>query len=533
VTKGSATLREEAHKVWTVCALVPSVLLVVPASNAEEQARAEAVEVASPSRGSGYAAGPLVVSEDNPRYFTIASGNRPDRRVVYLTGSHIWNNLHDGLGPGFPCASEQNDFDAYMEFLESHGHNFIRLWRWEHFTSQAAGGGFHLCMTPQPWPRTGPGVASDGAPRFDLSEFDQAYFDRLRDRVIAAGNRGIYVSVMLFDGFCLTQCLRPDNVAGHPFAAGNNTDGISITSISDYQVLPIDSRIEAIQEAYIRKVVDTVHDLPNVLYEVANESTDATSEWGDSTEWQYGVIDHLKEYEAQMGYERHPVGMTFQIGTYGTGPNGFPSQLPDAPRNARLFESPADWISPGFEEEYFVDPWFTNPPSNDGTKVVISDTDHYASVLGEPLWAWKSFLRGHNPILMDFGIIDVVNPLDPSLGVPSYESYEPTRFAMGGTRRFAERVDLVEMEPRGDLSSTGYVLADPGNEYLVLQPSDTPDPFTVSLAAGRYSVRWYSVLARRNIGTDKVTAASPGATTFEPPSEPDGPVVLYLRRVGR
>jgi hypothetical protein len=535
VTKGSATLRAEAHKVWTVCALVlvPSILLVVPASNAEEQARAEAVEVASPSRGSGYAAGPLVVSEDNPRYFTISSGNRPDRRVVYLTGSHIWNNFHDGLGPGFPCASEQNDFDAYLEFLESHGHNFIRLWRWEHFTSQAAGGGFHLCMTPQPWPRTGPGVASDGAPRFDLSEFDQAYFDRLRDRVIAAGNRGIYVSVMLFDGFCLTQCQRPDNVAGHPFAAGNNTDGIIITSISDYQVLPIDPRIEAIQEAYIRKVVDTVHDLPNVLYEVANESTDATSEWGDSTEWQYGVIDHLKEYEAQMGYERHPVGMTFQIGTYGTGPNGFPSQLPDAPRNARLFESPADWISPGFEEEYFVDPWFTNPPSNDGTKVVISDTDHYASVLGEPLWAWKSFLRGHNPILMDFGIIDVVNPLDPSLGVPSYESYEPTRFAMGDTRRFAERVDLVEMEPRGDLSSTGYVLADPGNEYLVLQPSDTPDPLTVSLAAGRYSVRWYSVLARRNIGTDKVTAASPGATTFEPSSEPDGPVVLYLRRVGR
>jgi hypothetical protein len=164
---------------------------------------------------------------------------------------------------------------------------------------------------------------------------------------------------------------------------------------------------------------------------------------------------------------------------------------------------------------------------------VISDTDHYASALGEPLWAWKSFLRGHNPILMDFGIIDVVNPLDPSLGVPSYESYEPTRFAMGDTRRFAERMDLVGMEPRGDLSSTGYVLADPGNEYLVLQPSDTPDPFTVSLAAGRYSVRWYSVLARRNIGTDKVTAASPGATTFEPPSEPDGPVVLYLRRVGR
>ena len=49
---------------------------------------------------------------------------------------------------------------------------------------------------------------------------------------------------------------------------------------------------------------------------------------------------------------------------------------------------------------------------------MITDTDHYAPGKGDALWAWKSFLRGHHPILMDFGIIDVVNPLDPSLGVP-------------------------------------------------------------------------------------------------------------------
>jgi hypothetical protein len=117
------------------------------------------------------AAGPLVVSEANPRYFTVGSGSALDRQVVYLTGSHIWNNLHDGLGPGTDCADrpEQYDYGAYLEFLKDHGHNFIRLWRWELFKSQAAAGSFHLCMTPQPWPRTGPGAATDGKPRFDLS----------------------------------------------------------------------------------------------------------------------------------------------------------------------------------------------------------------------------------------------------------------------------------------------------------------------------------------------------------------------------
>jgi hypothetical protein len=159
--------------------------------------------------------------------------------VVYLTGSHIWNNFHDGLGPGTSCAEspEQNDYRAYLDFLKDHGQNFIRHWRWEHFRSQAAGGAFHLCMTPQPWSRTGPGAATDGKPKFDLSRFDQAYFGRLRDRVIAAGDEGIYVAVMLFDGFCLHLSPPPDNLEGHPFHAANNRNGIEITSIVDYQVL--------------------------------------------------------------------------------------------------------------------------------------------------------------------------------------------------------------------------------------------------------------------------------------------------------
>ena len=495
------------------------------------------------------AAGPLVVSEANPRYFTVASGNAADRKVVYLTGSHIWNNFHDGMGPGSDCAEtpEQLDYDAYLEFLKDHGHNFIRLWRWEQFKSQAAGGTFHLCMTPQPWPRTGPGTASDGKPKFNLSTFDPAHFDRLRDRVIAAGNRGIYVAVMLFDGWALHLSPAPDNVEGHPFHAANNVNGIGITSIIDYQVLPLDSRVQALQEAYIRKVVDTVHDLPNVLYEVANESSGGGSvdrqfaealglgdppEWGDSTQWQYWVISVVRQYEQQMGYETHPIGMTMQ----------FP--VADQTKvNDPLFNSPADWISPGYDDEIFTggrhpmapgspaSRWFENPPASDGRKVVITDTDHYAPGKGDALWAWKSFLRGHHPILMDFGIIDVVKPLDPSLGVPSYASFEPARHAMGDTRRFAERMKLIEMEPRGDLSSTGYALANPGQEYLVLQPSESAAAFTVELAAGSYTVQWYSVNSRERVDAGKVTVRGPTSVSFSAPFEAAGPAVLYLKKV--
>ena len=100
---------------------------------------------------SEYAPGPLVICATNPRYFSIASGSPDEQQAVYLTGSHIWNNFHDGLGPGPACSQEpeQNNYGAYLAFLKQHGHNFIRLWRWENFTSQSVGSGFHLCMTPQ------------------------------------------------------------------------------------------------------------------------------------------------------------------------------------------------------------------------------------------------------------------------------------------------------------------------------------------------------------------------------------------------
>src|SRR5438876_1198455 len=118
-----------------------------------------AVHASSPLTGPEATAGPLMVSALNPRYFTVASNEASGQaaeRVVYLTGAHFQNNFHDGVGLGPDCAEtpEQLDFGAYLAFLKEHGHNFIRLWRWEHFRSRLSGGVAHLCMSPQPWPRT-------------------------------------------------------------------------------------------------------------------------------------------------------------------------------------------------------------------------------------------------------------------------------------------------------------------------------------------------------------------------------------------
>jgi hypothetical protein len=442
------------------------------------------------------------------------------------------------MGVGAECSEtpERLASDEYLDFLEKRGHNFIRMWRWEQFQSQAAGGDFQLCMSPQPWPRTAPGVAKDGKARFDLGTFDEKFFKRLRERVVAAGERGMYVSVMLFEGWAQHLSPAPDHVEGHPFHADNNVNGVGIGSIVDYQVLPLDPRVQELQEVYVRKVVDTLHDLPNVLWEVANESSGGghvdpafmealgladIPEWGDSTSWLYWVIDTVKRYEEQMGYEQHPIGMTMQ----------FPVRE-QTRVNDPLLHSRAEWISPGYDDEVFADGghpmapgspqsrWLEDPPPADGRKVVITDTDHYAPGRGDALWAWKSFLRGHHPILMDYGLIGGASPPDPA--------FELARYAMGDTLRFAGRINLIAMEPRGDLSSTGYALANPGEEYLVLDTSDTGGPFTVRLEPGVYSTEWFSIPGRETIEGQRTMVEEPGSTTFSAPSEASGPTALYL-----
>lgn len=91
------------------------------------------------------------------------------------------------------------------------------------------------------------------------------------------------------------------------------------------------------------------------------------------------------------------------------------------------------------------------------------------------------------------------------------------RSAMGDTRRYAERMNLIDMVPRGDLTSTGYALVNPGQEYLVLQPNETNDAFEVRLAAGSYDVEWCSVKTRETKQASRVSVERDGSVRFTAP----------------
>ena len=131
---------------------------------------------------------------------------------------------------------------------------------------------------------------------------------------------------------------------------------------------------------------------------------------------------------------------------------------------------------------------------------------------------------------MDFGIIDVVHPLDASLGVPPYEFYEPARYAMGDTRRYAERMSLVNDDAaRRSCRRRATCSRIPAPSISCCSRAESGEAFTVTLMAGTYEVEWFNVANREASAWSAVTIAQDGAQRFSPPSKA-GPWVLYLKR---
>ena len=208
---------------------------------------------------------PLRASTNNPNYFTDGSG-----RAVYLTGSHTWNDFQDW---GTDDSPQPFDFAAYMNMLVAHHHNLTLLWQTElpvfRGLPTRAKASPDFFVTPQPWPRTGPGDASDGKPRFDLAKFNQAYFDRFRTRVQQLNAEGLYAGVYLFSGEWLLRFRFPGD--GYPLSGSNNVNGIDDGGGVKSVTMSASNAITDIQDAFVRKLIDALNDLPNVFWIVSRK----------------------------------------------------------------------------------------------------------------------------------------------------------------------------------------------------------------------------------------------------------------------
>lgn len=148
-----------------------------------------------------------------------------------------------------------------------------------------------------PWPRTGPGKAADGEPRYDLSRWNDEYFERLHRFCGLASELGIIIEVTLF-----SNSYGPNIWQLNPLNAPNNLQGIGDLDFNEYLTLRNTALWEQ-QQAHVRKAVTELNHYDNIYFEICNEpgSMDKTQvPAAEIDEWQTAVARLVREVEADL-----------------------------------------------------------------------------------------------------------------------------------------------------------------------------------------------------------------------------------------
>jgi len=157
---------------------------------------------------------------------------------------------------------------------------------------------------PGPW-RAVPGgeeeFASIGGPyvevipgnKADLAQWNPAFWKYVDDLQLDNVTRDQWTEVGVIDGWGLKGgCHAGDIPSYHPWNPANNIQGTGHCSLV----------FDAVQEAWVRKVVEVFGRHGNVTWEVSNES------WlvgGDVVSWEEKVIATIRDEEQRRGYPKH------------------------------------------------------------------------------------------------------------------------------------------------------------------------------------------------------------------------------------
>lgn len=450
---------------------------------------------------------------------TATSATYRDGRVGYLVYADTPADATITSFTGGPIVS---DYVTGLDTLVTDGGNWVRYWTMEQSRFGSTSGTLSFAngddisipydQFPYQWTGTTRTDTSTGVslavPVYDVTAPNQAFYDRVVARVDAALARGITPIITMFSGGHLAY---PGMVSGfsNPFYSGNNINGISCDTNANSQCEEshtlTNGNINNAQRQYVDRLVQALGNRP-VILEVSNEDQ------SDTTDWQNMIMERVRTAETLYNTNAHVI---FQSGfVYGGLANS----------NHLFANSRNDAVSPLCTSDGTN--WDTNPPANDGTKLIFYDSDHtgYAGTCGTwtAIVPWRLFTRAIYPIYLSERESGAVQTA--------------IKAAMAQTKLYSTKINLATAYPETGTStfSTGFGLFTGSNsttpncsEYLMLMPSDGSS--TINLSA-------CSAGATFNVETLNLTSgaiASAGTTTggasraFNPAGS--DPMVIYLK----
>lgn len=420
---------------------------------------------------SAFAAAPLALHPDNPHYFVW----RGQPTVLITSGEHYGAVLNRDF-----------DFRKYLDTLAQDGLNLTRTFSGAYCEPPGAFSIARNTLAPEPgrllcpWARSDQPGYANGGNKFDLTRWNDAYFQRLREFVGYAAKRGVVVELNLFCPMYEDTMWRLS-----PMNAANNVNGLGAIARTNVYTLDKNAGLLAAQEALVRKLVTELKEFDNLYYEICNEPYFG----GVTMAWQHRIADTIVETERPLGV-RHLISQNI------------------ANDKAKV-EHPHPAVSI-FNFHYAYPP--ETVAMNYGLNKVIGDNEtgfRGTNDLPYRVEAW-SFLLAGGGLFNNLDYSFVAGHEDGTFGYPANQpgGGNPVfRRQMKILGDFIRSFDFVRLKPDAGAIAGGvprghraYALVEPGQAWAIYLARDTKDKnaptgpqaatLNLTLPAGSYGVEW-------------------------------------------
>ncbi|HVW03100.1 MAG TPA: hypothetical protein VHB77_22255 [Planctomycetaceae bacterium] len=442
---------------------------------------------------------PIALHSENPHYFVF----RGQPTVLITSAEHYGAVLNRDF-----------DFSRYLAELHDKGLNNTRLFTGAYCEPQGAFNIAKNTLAPAPgrflapWARSQTAGYANGGNKFDLTRWDDEYFERLRKFMTEASRHGVVVEMNLFCPFYEDPQWKLS-----PFHPSNNVNNLGNVPRTDVYTLDKHGGLLAIQEVLVRKIVNELREFDNLYYEICNEPYFG----GVTLAWQRHIADLIAETERGFPH-RHLISQNIANGS------------------AKI-DQPHPQVS-------IFNFHYASPPNAVGENYALG------KVIGDNETGFKGTADTHYRregwefILAGGGLY---NNLDYSFAVGhedgsfEYPGTQPGGGSAGFRRQmqhlheFIRSFDFVRLKPDRRSIKAGVpdgasvqVLVEPGRQYAVYLFGGRSASLQMEMPAGEYTAEWIDPASGKKLKEQSLQHAGGNATLASPAYETD--VALRIRR---
>ena len=427
---------------------------------------------------------PISLNQSNQHYFNFRG--KPE---ILITSAEHYGAVVNG----------EFNYVKYLDALQSYGLNYTRIYPGALFEPvNKFIKGNTLGVKPGklvlPWARSKTPGYCLGGNLFNLNEWNKDYFDRLRDFIEKASERGIVIEI------CFFNCQYEDTWPISPLYFKNNIQGEGRCGFNDTQTL-LYPDVAGRQSDYVRKIVQEVNSFDNVILEICDEPILFDTPDSLAGLWIKHMVNVIKETENSLP-ERHLIAQQLE-GTM-DGPVDF-SDDPDV----QIIVTQYDWAAgdqmggmKGLDYEY-----------GHNKVIELNETDYYPVWYGEGndkisasrVEAWEFIVGGGGGFNQLNGLYTVLNPAGKT------EDNNLICTSLSKLVEFMHSFDFLKMKPdknfviHGIPEGTFYrCISEPGKQYALyihhsirkgesyyfINPGKYSENIVLSLPEGKYQAEW-------------------------------------------